>query len=231
MTRRNLRPFCLLLLAFVPLMVLAQPKLRITYVSANPEDTTYYPGTPVISYTMVVQNVGNNQLTGACNVRFMYNTSTNYEDRWSWQASNFEVGQTDTLRFNDTITGLTGSRHKGGDNIIVIWPHTDNPNAQIPDTTRDSIYIVNTNAAHDPVEVASRVELFPNPSNSTVKLRFVDRKHPLEYVRILALDGRVVYSAARLPEEIDLSTWSSGLYLVEFRFKDGVHGAVRLRKD
>lgn len=230
MTKNLNRRISLLLLLVAPLLGLAQPKLTINSATSFPPDTVYYPNTVAITYRLIIENIGNNQLTGPCQVKFKYNSSTTDTILWSWLASNFEVGQTDTVVFTDTIGSLGGNRYKGGGNVIVIWPNSDNPNVQAPDTTNFPIWINDFNGVVDPITLAQRVEVFPNPVTDRLNVRYLQMKQKVECVRIISLDGRKLWESFSAVEEIDTRSLPSGMYLVLFKYKDGMVGAVRMTK-
>lgn len=223
--------FYLLILLSVPFFSWSQAKLTIDSMWSNPIDTVeYLNNSPIIKYTMIIKNVGNNKLDGACSMRVKYNQDTVEYDRKNWQAVNFEVGQTDTITFNDTIFNLNSNRYKGGDNIIVIWPHTDNPSIQAPDTTQFGIYVDISNASTKAVDVLTRVEIWPNPTNGNINIEYLRAAHNVEGVRILGIDGKLLEEYHSAIQSLDLSRFSKGIYLIEFRFKDGLRAAYRLSK-
>jgi hypothetical protein len=231
MNRKLFHRLYLLLWVFVPLIVFAQPKLSINYLVSFPPDTVYYPNTSFITYKMAVENVGNNQLTSSCRIMFRYDGSTTDTTVWQWSVTNFEVGQVDTVVFPDSIGLLNAGRYKGGGNILVIWPHADQPNTQAPDTTGHWLYIVDlSNGVVDPAVLAQRVEVFPNPVQDELTIRYLQRQHKLEYVRIVSMDGRLVWESHEAMEEVDMRTMPAGMYMVVFKYKDGMLGAVRITK-
>jgi hypothetical protein len=184
----------------------------------------------MITYKMAVVNVGNNQLTGPCSIKFKYNSDTLEHTLHSWSVTNFEVGQTDTVRFNDTIGALEVGRYKGGGNIIVIWPHSDNPGVQVPDTSDLPIWINVLNNAVDPTVFAQRVEVYPNPIGDELNLRYLQAQHKVEYVRMLDVEGRIVREERGAVEHIETGSLPQGMYFVMVKFKDGMMGSLRIVK-
>ncbi|MEY3443170.1 MAG: Secretion system C-terminal sorting domain [Bacteroidota bacterium] len=230
MSKNVNRRLSLLLMLMLPMLGLAQPKLSINSARSIPPDTVWYPNTVAITYKLIVENIGDNQLTSPCQVKFRYNTQTADTVMWSWLAFNFEVGQTDTITFTDTIGALGGNRYKGGGNIIIIWPQSDNPNVQAPDTTQFPIWIEDFNGVIDPEEVAQRVEVYPNPVNDHLNIRYLQMKQKVECVRIIGLDGKKLWESYSPVDEIDTQQLPAGMYLVLFKYKDGRVGAVRITK-
>lgn len=215
-----------------PLLALAQPKLTIRFLESSPTDTAnYFQGDSIIHFRAYVENTGNNLLTGNCQIVFRYNQWPDTLIRKEWSAQNFEVGQTDTLIFSDTIFGISGQRYKGGDNIIVIWPHSDNTNVQAPDTTIDSVYIPVVNSAAERRTLDARIDIYPNPANGRLNIRYLESKNKVECVRIIGTTGIVRYQSSRAVDQIDLADLPAGLYYAEFTFKDGLRGAMRFLKE
>jgi hypothetical protein len=230
MNRKIFQTLCLLLLVFGPIAAFAQPKLRVASVTSTPMDTVYFPNQNVIAYRVIVENIGNNQLTGACKIKLSYNSDTVEHIKRSWTASNFEVGQTDTLTFNDTIVNLTGARYRPGGNILIIWPHSENPNVQVPDTTNFPIWIYDMNGIHDPSILLNRVKVYPNPAHDLLTIQYIEARNKLERVRLVALDGRLLKESSQPLHELDLTGLPSGMYFVQFKYRDGVEGAMRIQK-
>ena len=230
--KKNLnRLYYLLILLLIPVLSWSQAKLTIESMWSSPMDTVVYNNNnPVIYYTVVIKNIGNDKLDGACQMKTKYNLSPTEFSKVTWQVSNFEVGQTDTVQFNDTIFSLNPNRYKGGDNIIVIWPHTDNPSAQAPDTTNYQIYVDNLTSASGPKIVEERIAFWPNPTNGILNINYLKGKNKIEYVRIVGVDGKLLQSYTSAVESVDLDGLAKGIYLLEIRFKDGLRATYRVSK-
>ncbi len=200
-------------------------------ITSLPADTVIYPNTWGITYYVDVTNVGNDRLNGPCYLKMRYNTSLADTSAWTWIANNFEVGQVETFSFTDSIHSLNAGRYKGGGNILVIWPQADNPSVQAPDTTFFPIYIRDISIDTDqPTVLVDRVQVYPNPVSGELSIRYLQQAQKIECVRIVNIDGKVCYQANESVASIDVSTLSSGMYFLEFRFKDGTYGAMRVRK-
>ena len=200
-------------------------------ISSLPADTVIYPNTWGITYYVTVTNVGNNQLNGPCYLKMRYNSSPGDTSAWSWIATNFEVGQSESFSFTDSIGALNSNRYKGGGNILVIWPQADNPSVQAPDTTLFPIYILDiTNDTEQPTVLGDRVQVYPNPVSGELSIRYLQAAQKIECVRMIGIDGKVCYQADAMVTSIDVSALSSGMYFLEFRFRDGTYGATRIHK-
>ena len=230
MNRKLFFRLLLLLVMWLPALAFAQPKLKFNWVKTFPPDTLYYPNTFQLTYQMEVENVGNDQLTSPCRVMMRYDGSASDSTKWTWSLQNFEVGQTDTITFTDPIGTLSTGRYKGGGNIIIIWPQADNPSVQAPDTSSVDIFIFNLNSALDPSELKQRVEVYPNPVQDHLNIRYLQPQHKVEHVRIVGLDGRIQMEMESAVESLDVSSLPAGMYFVVFDFKDGSVGAQRFTK-
>ena len=221
----------LLVLLLLPVLSWSQAKLSIDTVWTSPIDTVVYNNNdPIVEYSVVVRNIGNDKLDGACRMMTKYNQSSVEHIKKNWQATNFEVGQTTTITFQDTLYSLSTNRYKGGDNIIVIWPHTDNPSAQAPDTTEFGIYVDNMVGATDPVELQNRIVVWPNPTSGMLNIDNLQNRNKIEYVRIVGMDGKLLKTYTTSVRTINLDGFAKGVYLMEVGFKDGLHASYRISK-
>jgi hypothetical protein len=227
------RKFLLLLLfACTSCLLHAQAKLAIDSASTIPADTVEWNGgTYLLRYQMVVVNVGNNVLNGHVNILCRYNGDTIDWKVAEFDAVNFEVGSSQFIDYYDTITTIapSGNRYKGGDNIIVIWPKSENLSVQAPDTNTQEVYIRDLLASSpDRTEILARIALWPNPVANTLHLDYTKDAHKLECVRVTSLNGQVIQRRVDAVEELDFSNLPSGLYLVDVRYRDGVWGTFRV---
>lgn len=221
----------LLVLLLIPVLSWSQAKLTIDSIWTTPMDTIVYDNDdPIVEYNIIVRNAGNDKLDGACRMMTKYNQSAVEYNKTAWQATNFEVGQTTQITFKDTLFSLSTNRYKGGDNIIVIWPHTDNPSAQSPDTTEFGIFVDNLVAASDPIELQSRIVVWPNPTAGMLNIDYLENRNKIEHVRIVGIDGKILKDYTTAARTIDLDGFSRGIYLLQVEFKDGLRATYRISK-
>lgn len=231
--RKALRIYCLLAMVLGPLTLLAQPKLAIDDpVPTVPTDTLYYNsgnGDSVITYNITVENVGNLKLDGPVKIYFRYNGDTTSYVMDQFTVTNFESGMTMSRTVKDTVRGTSGNRYKGGDNVLVIWPHSDNPMAAPPDTSGGEIYIDGLLSIDDPKEFLARIKAYPNPVRDQMTLQYMKDRHKVEYVRIINPVGQVLRVHTRATETLDFDGITDGIYFVEVRYRDGIKGTFRVQ--
>ena len=228
--RKALLIICLL--AAATQLIMAQARLAVDTVYSLPEDTLFYnSGTSdIIIYTVRIVNNGNDAYNGSISLRAYHNGDTSTtEEKDQWVVSNFEVGQVQTVTYQDSIVS-NDARYKGGNNIIVIWPHSDSPGIQAPDSSSDSIYIDGLTAIDDPLEFSLRVDVWPNPVRGKLNLHFFKDVHKLEHVRIVNHVGQVIQEYKKPREEVFFDDLSPGMYFINIRYKDGVEGSFRIIK-
>ena len=228
--RKALLNFCLLSIFLLPTVLYSQlPKLVVLSVTRTPGDTIFYNGPGVVlEYAAVFSNNGQGVLDGPVRMMVEYPLGTQEEERGLTSVVNFENGMMDTIRWTDTVNTLNGARYKGGDNILVIWPKSDQ-NAVAPDTFYHPVHIVDlTTDVQDKVELQARVELFPNPVRSALNFRFMKDKHKLEYVRIVDIQGKAMYFSDQSVEKLSMDAYRPGLYFVEIKYKDGLRGTYKV---
>jgi hypothetical protein len=221
----------LLLMSLASCLLYAQPKLAIDSAWTLPNDTVDWNGNAyILEYRAIVTNVGNNKLDGPVKLSCHYNGDSTTWDVANFDVLDFEVGDTQLVRYADTIYNINGNRYKGGDNIIVIWPRAEDPGVQAPDTVTHNIHIKNLvpQASPDPRELARRIRVYPNPVGQRLNLDYQRDVHKLEYVRVSNLSGQVITRSNSAVEAIDFGTLPAGLYMLEVRYRDGVWGSYRI---
>jgi hypothetical protein len=219
---------CLLLTGYS--LSFGQAKLAIDSTMSVPPDSLFFlaQGDSIIEYTVVVVNNGNAAVNGAISVRAYHNADYSvWYEKAEFVVNNFEVGQSQTITFNDTVRTID-ARYKGGNNILVIWPHSDAPNIQVPDSSNADIWIDGLVGVKDPTVFFARVEAGPNPVSSGLNLRYLKDQHKLEYVRIMNTSGQILRQYDKAVSRIEFDMLPPGLYLLEIKYRDGVAGTYRI---
>lgn len=219
---------CLLLTGYS--MSFGQAKLAIDSTTSIPPDSLFFiaQGDSIIEYTVVVVNNGNAAVNGAISVRAYHNGDYSaWYEKAEFVVNNFEVGQSQTVTFNDTVRA-NDARYKGGNNILVIWPHSDAPNIQVPDSSGADIWIDGLVGVKDPTVFFARVEAGPNPVSSGLNLRYLKDQHKLEHVRIINTSGQVLRQYDKAVSRVEFSDLPQGLYLLQIHYRDGVSGTYRI---
>ncbi|HBN05255.1 MAG TPA: hypothetical protein DD434_05635 [Bacteroidales bacterium] len=73
----------------------------------------------------------------------------------------------------------------------------------------------------DVKDVASKVEIFPNPTNGTIYFKD-EKKQDVSKIEIWSSLGELIYKSDYLPETLTLDNYSKGLYLVKIYKEDKV---------
>jgi hypothetical protein len=220
----------LLVLGLSTIPGFAQPKLTLASAVANPDSIQYNGASYHIVYTVVVENIGNAKLDGPVDIIMRYNSDTIDHLMTSFAVSDFEVGMQYQVSYTDTVWNISGNRYKGGDNVLVIWPHADNPNVAIPDTSNVPVYIqdIRNGTPEQSAILNSRVQVYPNPLGEQLNFRFVKDQNKLEYVRITTLEGKLIYFSKHAIQSIPMGDLPSGTLLLELKYTDGVRGTLKL---
>ncbi|MEM0996738.1 MAG: T9SS type A sorting domain-containing protein [Bacteroidota bacterium] len=227
---RKALPF-LFLLVTGPLMLSAQARLAIDSLYTNlPNDTLFFnlgTGDSIIEYTLRIENVGNGSHSGPVDIRCYYNGDTTLWRKDEFITNNFEVGQTTIVSFKDTVVS-GDARYKGGNNILVIWPHSDASSVQAPDTSDVDVYINQLVSVVDPTLFFARVKVGPNPVQGTLYLQYPKDQHKLEYVRIFNSSGQIIRTYDKAVGRIDFDDMPVGLYFLDIQYRDGVGGSYKI---
>lgn len=148
----------------------------------------------------------------------------------------------DTVLANDTVliqildqVDSTQNRYSGGTGggalVVVVWPVLRSGQSST-ETSASMIFNFADRTAIDNPAFSSplRVKCYPNPTRDLLYFQQIDPFSKFEYVRISTLDGRALFYASELPSWVDLSSWANGLYLLEFRYRDGMREVSKLQK-
>lgn len=233
--KRLLNEALLLFFVLCSFQAMAQtpPKLAIDSAMAvvtMPDDTLFYQQSTAdkIEYSLRLRNVGGSAATGLVDIIFDY--SGNDTVNVMTLLIDLESGEFIDTTITDTVQ-LPGqdARYDGGGNIIVIWPRAEpDMQASAPDTTNVEIYIDTYVDSKDRVELESRLDLFPNPADDKLMVRYHKFNSVIEHVKVMDLYGKVHFHSDQSVTEIPLESFPSGLYLVDFKYRDGIQGVFKV---
>lgn len=78
--------------------------------------------------------------------------------------------------------------------------------------------------------VAERISIYPNPNNGIFYINYGDLKERVTSTNLYDCSGRLLLSHKTL-EKLDISSFSSGLYLIRINQEDGKSSSYRIIKD
>jgi hypothetical protein len=126
---------------------------------------------------------------------------------------------------------LVSSLSKGKeDSVMREKIYTNNPSQLIPFSF--SLHIRENNELSTQENQINQLQLFPNPAGNSVTLKLTNQ--PIQRIAIYDLQGRIVYlqelesSSSRY--DIDLSSFNSGLYIVQVESRDGIVSSSKFIK-
>lgn len=233
--RRTLNKALLLIFVLCSVTAMAQtpPKLSIdsaTVAMTNPDDTLFYQqGTSdMITYNLRLENVGGSAATGLVDIIFDYNQ--NGPQNVLSLVIDLESGEfIDTSVTDVVLPPGQDARYGGGGNIIVIWPKAEpDMMASAPDTAQTGIYIDTYVDSQDRIELESRLDLYPNPADQNLNIRYHKLNSVIEHIKVMDLTGRVHLYSEEALKEINLASLPSGLYLIDFKYRDGIQGVFKV---
>ena len=84
---------------------------------------------------------------------------------------------------------------------------------------------------HDNTETEIKVSIYPNPASTTVDISIAGDDTITE-VNAIAADGQLYYAIKQCQDlhNIDISNWTSGLYVLKFRLSNGKEEFIKLVK-
>ena len=106
--------------------------------------------------------------------------------------------------------------YAAGDNIIVVWPFAG---LSVDfETYHTQIFLTDNVGIED--QDKSTISVYPNPVSRTLNINY-GNKNTVERVRIYDLFGREIFSANEAVNNIDLSGFREGIYIIEMSEKNG----------
>lgn len=122
----------------------------------------------------------------------------------------------------DFDLGSMGGNFHVGNNVVVVWPISENGVFTTLDSITLNVIVIDTlSSIHEDPE-SEDVRIYPVPANGPV---FITSYHPLyqvESVIIYDVNGQVMYkSEPNSTGPIDTERWAPGMYLVETTLSNG----------
>lgn len=205
----------------------AQAKFSVYALSIQDDTTSFNAIDPLY---INIKNTGNQAFTGKLLIYYQTNDSILMPQRVvldSFNLVNFKAGDTANVSQPGFII-KPKDFHKFS-NIIVIWPIAPSiayDSAQIKVYVLDSITGINKQHIFE-----NDFIIYPNPANSTVNLKSMDKKYAVESVRIYNSIGELVKIHRGDITVIDLSAFNQGLYLIEIETNSGSRITKRILRE
>ncbi len=226
-SNKNYFPAVLLILLLSPfwgwsqgttgLRVLAMPGFP-----AAPQDSVLEGQAYIFAVTLI--NGTNTAINSPIDINFKVDSISNIA---------FTVGQPvmgvgDTVTFSFNTYNFTQPQFKAGNNIVVVWPSINGVSVPIDSFITD-VFFIPLSSLTDHLPDIHPISLFPVPSTGDLFLSFnsLDR---VEYVRIYAMDGKLVYSIPLLTNQfIDIRNLRKGIYFLEAKVNGKIAGTRFIR--
>lgn len=135
------------------------------------------------------------------------------------------TGDTITFSHQDQVEP-TSTRFKGGGNIVIVWPYS--PAITVGDSGEVEVWFDGIISIDKKIILGNRVSLFPNPAVTRLSLQYMEDKYLLEQVRITTIEGKQVFQTSNTVEDIDLTSFPRGIYMVTITYTDGISGTYKL---
>jgi hypothetical protein len=166
-------------------------------------------GDDVLAESILINTAGYSQSQGLMNTRTI-----------GGQGPNF-IFPNDSVQFTPGFLYevVTQQNYLIGDNIVVIWPKVSTPVNQSTQYEYKNVYVKGSAIISASYELKNEVQFYPQPANTFLKL---STSKMVKSVQLFDLLGRTIESDIRLDQgSIDVTSISSGIYLVHVFFEDG----------
>ena len=199
-----------------------QARLSIVSLVNFPDTTTFNTTVPLM---VVVQNTGTAIYQGSIQVVYSLTPSgaINY---LYFNAGSVVVFPGDTVNLTPangfTIDSTSGFR--AGNNVVVVWPYTTQ-GIMVDSMTITTYVDTSTISAVNEIGFPG-LHLYPVPAKEYL---IAAGLKGVEYVRIMSVLGSELFSSLVNSDRltIDLKRYPRGLYIAEFRNREGEHRYIR----
>ena len=196
--------------------VQAQVQLRIDSLINFPDTAIIGQAYPV---AITVKNVGNTPYQGPLQIALMRDSVFSY----LYFSNNPAVAilPNDTLTFYTTLNGMSGfvfdsAVFRPGNNVVVVWPYTNQSMAV--DSLTTTVYVDYATGVNE-YAIDDGFKLYPNPFST--QLFFSGRyATEIDRVRILTLEGLIVYDNKMVSNSFYTYSLPQGCYLLKAETKD-----------
>jgi hypothetical protein len=174
----------------------------------------------VVSMSLLISNSGGFLFNGDLLVLMHSLGDSTGADTLFYNANYSISGNTffDTVQITHTFNA---AELDAGDNIVVVWPSSvQSPLAVNTDSLTINVFFLNTGIEEQAGQQA--LLIYPNPSGGIIRIQWA-YPEKVEQVRIFNALGAEILLYRKAIGEADISSFSSGLYLIDVLNKDGSH--------
>ncbi|CAN5789993.1 hypothetical protein BH11BAC7_BH11BAC7_01800 [soil metagenome] len=107
-----------------------------------------------------------------------------------------------------------------GNNVIVVWPITTNPNFGISDSVTVNVVILD-GISTGPEQAGGEVRCFPVPVNGPLYVTSSSRMLVIKSILIRDAAGKIVTVSDNPSQGINTDAWAAGIYILEVTFDNG----------
>ncbi len=177
-----------------------------------------------------IKNIGNQPYQGPLQVGLMQDSAFTY--LYYNQNPSIVIFPNDTLTLY-TANGMLGfvfdsAVFRPGNNVVVVWPYSTQSSTQVDSMTTQVFVQYTTGIKNNLTDV--KLQVYPNPFKD--KISFTGNiKSDIERVRIISLEGIVIYDKKFLNPSLLLNGLQPGWYMVDVEVREGKHLYCKMIKE
>ncbi len=169
-----------------------------------------------------IKNTGNQPYQGPLQVGLMQDSAFTY--LYYNQNPSIVIFPNDTLTLN-TASGMLGfvfdsAVFRPGNNVVVVWPYSTQSSTQV-DSLTTQVYVQYTTGIKINLTDVN-LQVYPNPFKDKISFTGYNRTD-IERVRIISLEGIVLYDKKFFNTSILLNELQTGWYFVDVELREGKH--------
>lgn len=205
----------------------AQISLKVSALLNFPDTAILNQNVPAI---VVIENTGSITYQGVLSVGIATDSSSGTTNLLYFGSQPITILPLDTA-WLVPANGFTFTNplFKLGNNVVVVWPISTQ--AITIDSLKTGVYINGVLGVNDKAN-KSTIQVVPNPASDFISLRDLDNS--IESVRIYSTFGNLMFESVPTNDQqktIDVSTFSSGLYIVRIINKDKKNTSLKFFKE
>jgi hypothetical protein len=205
----------------------AQINLRVSAILNFPDTAILNQNVPAI---VIIENTGSIPYQGALSVGIATDSSSGTTNLLYFGTQPIIILPLDTVWLvpSNGYT-FTNPVFKLGNNVVVVWPISTQ--SITVDSLYTGVYINGVLGVNDKLNEPT-IKVVPNPASDFISLR--DLNNSIESVRIYSTLGNLMFESSTTNDQqkdIDISNFSSGLYIVRITNKDKRNTSLKFFKE
>jgi len=201
-------------------------KVDSAYAELVLPDTVNYNDN--LQHTLIVNITGGVVYTGDVYLMAAVDSSNGNQSIDTVATRSVQNKQNDTIMFTYNEVYNNSNGYRIGGHVVVVWPIA--ATLTTVDTFETNIHVKQVVGIRKNQSYYNDLIIYPNPSKNYINIKNTNQKIKVKQVRILDVNGRVVYHA-KFTHRIDMSKLKKGVYFLNLELDNHEILHYKLIKD